>query len=72
MIIGSFAADHVIRGTRVFEFAVRDAVEVAREGYICTVGIAPSEPAVPSVPTPAVSSSTASAPAPSESPAVAP
>ena len=46
VIIGSFAADHVIRGTRVFEFAVRDAVEVAREGYICTVGIAPSEPAV--------------------------
>ena len=46
VIIGSFAADHVIRGTRVFEFAVRDAVEVAREGYICTIGIAPSEPAV--------------------------
>ena len=46
VIIGSFAADHVIRGTRVFEFAVRDAVEVAREGYICTVGISPSEPAV--------------------------
>jgi mannose-1-phosphate guanylyltransferase len=46
VIIGSFAADHVIRGSRVFEFAVRDAVEVAREGYICTIGIAPSEPAV--------------------------
>lgn len=46
VIIGSFSADHVIRGTRVFEFAVRDAVEVAREGYICTIGIAPSEPAV--------------------------
>lgn len=46
VIIGSFAADHVIRGARVFEFAVRDAVEVAREGYICTIGIAPSEPAV--------------------------
>jgi len=25
---------------------VRDAVEVAREGYICTIGISPSEPAV--------------------------
>ncbi|WP_394289452.1 mannose-1-phosphate guanylyltransferase [Microbacterium sp.] len=46
VIIGSFAADHVIRGTRVFEFAVRDAVEVAREGYIVTIGIAPTEPAV--------------------------
>ena len=46
VIIGSFAADHVIRGTRVFEFAVRDAVEVARQGYICTIGISPSEPAV--------------------------
>ncbi|MCK6081567.1 mannose-1-phosphate guanylyltransferase [Microbacterium sp. EYE_5] len=46
VVIGSFAADHVIRGSRVFEFAVRDAVEVAREGYICTIGIQPSEPAV--------------------------
>ena len=45
-VMGSFAADHVIRGSRVFEFAVRDAVEVAREGYICTIGITPSEPAV--------------------------
>ncbi|MDQ1125296.1 MULTISPECIES: mannose-1-phosphate guanylyltransferase [Microbacterium] len=46
VVIGSFAADHVIRGSRVFEFAVRDAVAVAREGYICTIGIAPSEPAI--------------------------
>ncbi len=46
VVIGSFAADHVIRGTRVFEFAVRDAVEVARAGYICTIGITPSEPSV--------------------------
>ncbi|GAA2921200.1 mannose-1-phosphate guanylyltransferase [Microbacterium keratanolyticum] len=46
VIIGSFSADHVIRGTRVFEFAVRDAVEVARQGYICTIGISPTEPAV--------------------------
>ena len=46
VIIGSFAADHVIRGTRVFEFAVRDAVEVAREGYICTIGISPTEPSI--------------------------
>ncbi|MDQ4214523.1 mannose-1-phosphate guanylyltransferase [Microbacterium capsulatum] len=46
VIIGSFSADHVIRGTRVFEFAVRDAVEVARQGYIVTIGITPTEPAV--------------------------
>ncbi|GAA1688808.1 mannose-1-phosphate guanylyltransferase [Microbacterium sediminicola] len=46
VIIGSFAADHVIRGTRVFEFAVQQAVEVARQGLICTIGIQPTEPAV--------------------------
>lgn len=46
VIIGSFSADHVIRSTRVFEFAVRDAVEVARAGYICTIGITPTEPAI--------------------------
>ncbi len=46
VIIGSFAADHVIRQTRQFEFAVRQAVAVAREGYICTIGIQPSEASV--------------------------
>ena len=46
MIIGSFSADHVIRSTRKFEFAVRDAVEVARQGYIVTIGISPTEAAV--------------------------
>lgn len=46
VIIGSFAADHVIRGTRTFEFAVQQAVEVARAGYICTIGIQPSEASV--------------------------
>lgn len=44
VVIGSFAADHVIRGVRLFDFAVRQAVEVARAGYICTIGIQPSEP----------------------------
>ncbi len=44
VVIGSFAADHVIRGARVFGFAVCQAVEVARAGYICTIGIQPSEP----------------------------
>lgn len=46
VIIGSFAADHVIRGTRLFDFAVEQAVAVAREGYICTLGIPPVEPSV--------------------------
>ena len=46
VIIGSFAADHVIRQTRQFDFAVRQAVAVARAGYICTIGIHPSEPSV--------------------------
>lgn len=46
VIIGSFAADHHISRQRAFEFAVRQAVSVAREGYICTIGIAPTEPSV--------------------------
>lgn len=46
VIIGSFAADHVIRGTRLFEHAVRQAVAVARDGYICTLGIPPIEPSI--------------------------
>jgi len=46
VIIGSFAADHVIRGTQVFEWAVQQAVAVAREGYICTIGIPPIEASV--------------------------
>ncbi|WP_221585506.1 mannose-1-phosphate guanylyltransferase [Microbacterium sp. G2-8] len=46
VIIGSFAADHVIKRQRVFEFTVRQAVAAAREGYIATIGIQPSEPAV--------------------------
>ncbi|HWI29879.1 MAG TPA: mannose-1-phosphate guanylyltransferase [Microbacterium sp.] len=46
VIIGSFAADHVIRGTRLFDHAVRQAVAVAEEGYICTLGIPPTEASV--------------------------
>lgn len=46
VIIGSFAADHHISRQRAFEFSVRQAVEVARAGYICTIGIAPTEPSV--------------------------
>lgn len=46
VIVGSFAADHVIRVPHLFEWAVRQAVATAREGYICTIGIQPSEPSV--------------------------
>ncbi|MFV0373690.1 mannose-1-phosphate guanylyltransferase, partial [Microbacterium sp.] len=46
VIIGSFAADHVIRVPHLFEWAVQQAVSVAREGYICTIGIQPTEPSV--------------------------
>lgn len=46
VIIGSFHADHVVRGVASFGQAVREAVQVADEGYIVTIGISPTEPAV--------------------------
>ena len=46
VIIGSFAADHVIRDVRGFRRAVVEAVAAADAGYIATVGITPTEPAV--------------------------
>ena len=46
VIIGSFAADHVIKGTRFFNMAVAEAVEAARAGFIATIGIVPTEPAI--------------------------
>lgn len=46
VIIGSFAADHVIKGVRFFNMAVAEAVAAAREGFIATIGIVPSEPAI--------------------------
>ncbi len=46
VIVGSFAADHVISDAERFRHAVQEAVAVAREGYITTIGIAPTEPAV--------------------------
>ncbi|MFV0434958.1 MAG: mannose-1-phosphate guanylyltransferase [Leucobacter sp.] len=44
-IIGSFAADHVIRGPVLFQRAVTTAVQAAEQGYIATIGIHPSHPA---------------------------
>ncbi|WP_349866898.1 mannose-1-phosphate guanylyltransferase [Leifsonia sp. WHRI 6310E] len=46
VIIGSFAADHVIRDQARFRHAVREAVHSAAAGYITTIGIQPTEPAV--------------------------
>jgi mannose-1-phosphate guanylyltransferase len=46
VIIGSFAADHVIKNHRLFGAAVREAVASADAGYITTIGIRPTEPAV--------------------------
>ena len=46
VIIGSFAADHVIKGVRFFNMAVAEAVESARAGFIATIGIVPNEPAI--------------------------
>lgn len=46
VIIGSFAADHVIGSEPLFRAAVIEAVSAARAGYITTIGIQPTEPAV--------------------------
>ncbi|GAB2563419.1 mannose-1-phosphate guanylyltransferase [Leucobacter ruminantium] len=44
-ILGSFAADHVIRGDVLFQRAVATAARAADQGYIVTIGIHPSHPA---------------------------
>lgn len=46
VIIGSFAADHVIGDQRGFRRAVTEAVAAADAGYIATIGITPTEPAI--------------------------
>jgi mannose-1-phosphate guanylyltransferase len=46
VIIGSFAADHVIANPDRFREVVGQAVEAADAGYITTIGIAPTEAAV--------------------------
>lgn len=46
VIIGSFAADHVIANPDRFRAAVAQGVEVADAGYIVTIGITPTDPAV--------------------------
>lgn len=44
VIVGSFAADHVITDQAAFADAVTAAVEVARGGYVVTIGIQPTGP----------------------------
>lgn len=46
VIIGSFAADHVILDQGKFEAAVKEAISVAAGGKIVTIGIKPTEPSV--------------------------
>lgn len=43
-IVGSFAADHIVTESSVFEQTVRAAIDVARDGYLVTIGIKPSYP----------------------------
>lgn len=44
VVIGSFAADHVIAGQAAFEAAVRAAIAAARQDFVVTIGIAATEP----------------------------
>ena len=46
VIIGSFAADHVITDHRRFRQSVVQAIALADAGYIATIGIQPTEPAI--------------------------
>ncbi|MDQ4138116.1 MAG: sugar phosphate nucleotidyltransferase [Actinomycetota bacterium] len=46
VIIGSFAADHVISDNRRFHQSVVEAIAVADQGWIATIGIQPTEPAI--------------------------
>jgi mannose-1-phosphate guanylyltransferase len=43
-VIGSFAADHMISGDDAFLSAISEAVQTAQNGYLVTIGIAPSHP----------------------------
>ncbi|UNX54203.1 mannose-1-phosphate guanylyltransferase [Georgenia sp. TF02-10] len=45
VVVGSFAADHVIADRPAFERAVREAVDVARGGRVVTIGVEADHPA---------------------------
>ncbi|MEE6296802.1 mannose-1-phosphate guanylyltransferase [Georgenia wangjunii] len=44
VVLGSFAADHVVREPAAFTVAVREAVVAARAGYVVTIGISADHP----------------------------
>lgn len=44
-VIGSFAADHVIRDAATFTECVELAVDAARDGWLVTIGVQPTHPA---------------------------
>jgi len=44
VIIGSFAADHVITDQKLFLKTVEEAIQVAATGKIVTIGLVPTEP----------------------------
>ncbi|MFW5469322.1 mannose-1-phosphate guanylyltransferase [Knoellia sp. CPCC 206435] len=44
-VLGSFAADHVIPDAGAFHRCVTEAVDVARDGLVVTIGIEPAYPA---------------------------
>lgn len=44
VVLGSFAADHVVRRPAAFHTAVREAVAAARAGYVVTIGIEADHP----------------------------
>ncbi|MDJ0336476.1 mannose-1-phosphate guanylyltransferase [Salinibacterium sp. G-O1] len=46
VIVGSFAADHVIKDIRSFRRAVAEGIAAARAGYIATIGITPTDAAI--------------------------
>lgn len=45
VVVGSFAADHVIADEQAFHNAVREAERAAEKGYVVTIGITPDHPA---------------------------
>jgi len=45
VVVGSFAADHIIHGDETFGRTLAEAVATAQAGYITTIGIAATRPA---------------------------
>jgi mannose-1-phosphate guanylyltransferase len=43
-VMGSFAADHLVRAPHIFEATIRAAMDGAAQGFLMTVGITPTHP----------------------------